>query len=96
MRVSEVMDRQVQTLRAGTPIVELAERPRRNDPDETLHDAAMRMVRRGVGRLPVVSRGHRGLLLGYVGRHEVLNARLRRLEDEHVHGPGWIEGATSE
>ena len=146
VRVSEVMDRDVQTLRAETPLVELAARLLKNDPgvthrdglvlvdrrgapvgmvtrgdvmaalevnptpdipvldagstdlivaypDETLHDAAMRMVRHGVGRLPVVSREHEHMLLGYVGRPEVLSARLRTIEDEHVRESGWLDKA---
>jgi H+/Cl- antiporter ClcA/CBS domain-containing protein len=145
LRVGDVMDRTVQTVRLETPLVELAERIRRNDPeiarrsalilvdrhdapvgivtrgdvmrafesatpdilvadignddlivahpDETLHEAAERMLRHGVGRLAVVSRGKHGALVGYLGRAEILQARLQALEDEKPE-PGWIARAT--
>jgi len=31
-------------------------------------------------------------VLGYLGRAEILAARLRRFQDEHVLEPGWIGG----
>jgi CIC family chloride channel protein len=141
LRVADVMDRGVQTVRLETPLVALAERLRRNDPetarrgamvlvdhrdtpvgmvtrgdvmralegasdetpvvdvgnddlivahpDETVHVAAERMLRHGVGRLAVVSREEPGVLVGYLGRAEVLQARQRALEDE-VQEPGWL------
>ena len=144
LRVADVMDRGVQTVRLETPLIELAERLRRNDPetarrsalvlvdhadtpvgmvtrgdvmraldggtpempildvgnddlivahpDETVHEAAERMLRHGVGRLAVVSRDQPGVLVGYLGRAEVLQARLRSLEDEQRE-PGWISRA---
>lgn len=58
-------------------------------PDELLYDAAARMLRNGVGRLPVVSRTDPGKLVGYLGRSGIMAARLRRLEEEHVLEPGW-------
>lgn len=60
-------------------------------PDETLHDAAARMLRAGVGRLPVVERHDPRKLVGYLGRAGILAARLRRLEEEHVREPGWTK-----
>src|SRR5215471_12003333 len=141
LRVGEVMDRGVQTVRLETPLAELADRLHRNDPDtarrgalvlvdrrdtpvgmvtrgdvmralegatpempivdvgnddlivahpdETVHEAVERMLRHGVGRLAVVSRGDPGVLVGYLGRAEVLQARLRTLEDEQPE-PGWL------
>jgi CBS domain-containing protein len=62
-------------------------------PDETLHEAVTRMVRHGVGRLAVVSRDKPGALLGYLGRAEVLQARLRAIDEEKLE-PGWIARAT--
>ncbi len=147
IRVGDVMDRGVQTLRADTPLAELAERLGRHDPetsrrdalvlvdrrrrpvgivtrgdvmralevrptpaipiidvgnddlivahpDETLHDAVMRMVRHGVGRLAVVSRAEPGVLVGYLGRAEILEARLQSIEEERLE-PGWIARATA-
>ncbi len=60
-------------------------------PDELLSDAAEKMLRNDIGRLPVVSRedGHR--LVGYLGRSGVMQARLKRLEEEHVREPGWLK-----
>lgn len=59
-------------------------------PDESLHDAVMKMLRNDVGRLPVVSRQDPRRLVGYLGRAEVLAARLRRLEEEFVREPGLL------
>ena len=59
-------------------------------PDETLHDAANRMLRHGYGRLPVVSRDHPKQVIGYLGRAQILAARMRRMEEEHLREPGWI------
>ena len=144
LRVGDVMDRGVQTVRLETPLAELAERLRRHDPgtarrsalvlvdhrdtpvgmvtrgdvmralegaapempivdvgnddlivahpDETVHVAAERMLRHGVGRLAVVSRDQPSVLVGYLGRAEVLQARLRALEDENPE-PGWLARA---
>ena len=58
-------------------------------PDELLHDAAAKMLRRNVGRLPVVERTRSTRVVGYLGRQEIMAARLRRLDDEHVREPGW-------
>ena len=59
-------------------------------PDEVLYDAAARMLRANVGRLPVVSREDPAQIVGYLGRSEVMAARLRRLEEESVREPGWM------
>ena len=58
-------------------------------PDELLHDAAAKMLRRNIGRLPVVESARSTLVVGYLGRQEIMAARLRRLDDEHVREPGW-------
>jgi CIC family chloride channel protein len=60
-------------------------------PDEALHEASVKMLRNNIGRLPVVDRKDHGHVIGYLGRPGVLAARLRRLHDEHVREPGWIE-----
>jgi CBS domain-containing protein len=52
-------------------------------PDETLADAADRMVLHEVGRLPVVARGEKPILLGLITRKEILNARRQRLLAEN-------------
>jgi len=58
-------------------------------PDELLHDAAAKMLRRNVGRLPVVEREEPTRVVGYLGRHGIMAARLRRLDEEHVRELGW-------
>lgn len=45
-------------------------------PDELVSDALDRMLARGCGRLPVVSRQEPTRVVGYFGRSAVLNARL--------------------
>ncbi len=59
-------------------------------PDEILYDAAARMLRANIGRLPVVSRDDPTRIVGYLGRSEVMAARLRRLDEEYVREPGWV------
>lgn len=59
-------------------------------PDESLYDAAAKMLRADVGRLPVISRENPGQPVGYLGRSGILAARLRRLDEEHKLETGWI------
>jgi len=61
-------------------------------PDETLHEAVAKLLRNNIGRLPVVDRNDPRRLVGYLGRPNIMAARLRRLEEEHVQEPGWIGG----
>ncbi len=61
-------------------------------PDELLSDALAKMVRNDVGRLPVVSRDDPHHLVGYLGRSQVIAARLRQIEEENVREPGWLTG----
>jgi len=61
-------------------------------PEETLSDAAARMLAANVGRLPVVDRADPTKIVGYLGRQAIMAARLRRLEEEHVREPGWLRG----
>ena len=58
-------------------------------PDEILHDVVTRMLRHDIGRVPVVSRAKPNQLLGYVGRADLMKARLRQMEDEHVRERGF-------
>ena len=60
-------------------------------PDETLHDAAARMLRNNIGRLPVVDRKDPQRVVGYLGRPGIMAARLHRLDEEHVREPGWVK-----
>jgi chloride channel protein, CIC family len=66
-----------------------SERPIVAFADESLYDAATRMLQRNIGRLPVVERLDPTRLVGYLGRSGVLSARLRVLEEEHVREQGW-------
>ena len=53
-------------------------------PDEILYEAAVKMLRNNIGRLPVVSRSDPHQILGYLGRSHLMAGRLRQLEDEHL------------
>lgn len=64
-------------------------------PDEVVSDAAAKLLRSEVGRLPVVDRGDERKVVGYLGRAEILAARSRRLRDEHFREPGWLPVATT-
>jgi H+/Cl- antiporter ClcA len=59
-------------------------------PDESVHDALIKLLTNGIGRLPVVRRETPHMLVGYLGRAEVMAARTRRHEEEHVSEPGWL------
>jgi CBS domain-containing protein len=59
-------------------------------PDESLFEAVAKMLRHNIGRLAVVDRHNPRKIVGYLGRRQVMAARLRRLEEEHVLEPGWI------
>jgi chloride channel protein, CIC family len=61
-------------------------------PDELVSEAAAKMLRFEIGRLPVVDRSDERKVVGYLGRAAVLSARLRRFRDEHVIEPGWLKG----
>ena len=63
-------------------------------PDETMYEALNKMQRNGIGRLPVVDRHNPRLLIGYLGRSALLEARLRRLDEEAVIEPGWLQQLT--
>ncbi|HZQ46385.1 MAG TPA: chloride channel protein [Verrucomicrobiae bacterium] len=60
-------------------------------PDELLHDAINKMLKSDIGRLPVVDRDNPRLILGYLGRANVMAARSRHIEDEHVRERGMKE-----
>jgi chloride channel protein, CIC family len=59
-------------------------------PDEMLYDAAGKMLRAGIGRLPVVSREDPTKVVGYLGRSGVLSARLKRMHEEGHRETGWL------
>jgi CIC family chloride channel protein len=53
-------------------------------PDEILYQAASKMLRNNIGRLPVVSRENPRRIVGYLGRSNLMAGHLRHLEEEHV------------
>jgi H+/Cl- antiporter ClcA len=52
--------------------------------DEVLYEAATKMLRNNVGRLPVVTRKDSRRVVGYLGRSNLMAGHMRRLEDEQV------------
>ena len=56
--------------------------------DESLHDAAVRMLKHDIGRLPVVDRQDPRRVIGYLGRSAILTAQARFYEEEEVRGRG--------
>lgn len=64
-------------------------------PDETVHDAVERMLRAGVGRLPVVARDDVRRIVGYLGRADILKARFERHRQERDLEPGLISRTVS-
>lgn len=64
-------------------------------PDATLHDALELMLRRGIGRLPVVDRADARRVIGYLGRADILAARRRRQDEERLREKGPLLGARS-
>jgi CIC family chloride channel protein len=59
-------------------------------PNETVSEATDKMLRYNVGRLPVVDRINPKHVVGYIGRPNILAARLHRMEEEQIREPGWI------
>jgi chloride channel protein, CIC family len=64
-------------------------------PDELVSEAAAKLLRFDIGRLPVVDRGDERKVVGYVNRSSILAARSRRFHDEHVIERGWWRGFRS-
>ena len=61
-------------------------------PDETLQDAIAKMLKGGIGRLPVVERDAPAKLVGYLGRADILAARTKLNEEEELRERGPIAG----
>ena len=53
-------------------------------PDEPLRDAVERMIKNNLGRMPVMSRENAQQVVGYLGRSNVMQARLRYFEEEEM------------
>jgi CIC family chloride channel protein len=65
-------------------------------PDETLQEAITKMLKRDIGRLPVVDRSDPLKVVGYLGRADILAARIRLQEEEELRerGPVLLTGRT--
>ena len=61
--------------------------------DELLHDAITKMLKNDIGRLPVVDRHNPRHITGYLGRANVMSARSRQNEEEHLRERGMAETA---
>ncbi len=61
--------------------------------DELLHDAITKMLKNDIGRLPVVDRQNPRQITGYLGRANVMSARSRQNEEEHLRERGMAETA---
>lgn len=61
-------------------------------PDETLSDAIAKMLAADVGRLAVVDRSDPGLVVGYLGRADILAARVRLHREEELRERGPLFG----
>jgi CIC family chloride channel protein len=56
--------------------------------DEVLSEVVNKMLRNDIGRMPVVSREDPRRLVGYLGRAQLMTARRRMLEEEHLRERG--------
>ncbi len=66
-------------------------------PDETVREAVVKLLRHGIGRLPVVRRDDPRVLVGYLGRASVMSARLTWYRSEHTKDRGWsTDSATTD
>lgn len=59
-------------------------------PDESLHGAVGKMLKHDIGRLPVVDSPDKKRILGYIGRADVLEARMRMHEEEERREKGGL------
>lgn len=80
--------------RQGLLIVDANERlagiVTRGDLLRALQDAAAKMLWHNIGRLPVVKRNQPGSVVGYLGRADILGARMRLQEEEESRSKGPI------
>jgi CIC family chloride channel protein len=58
--------------------------------DELVSEAAAKLLRFNIGRLPVVERGDERKVVGYMNRASIMSARSLRFHDEHVIEQGWL------
>lgn len=57
-------------------------------PENTLHEAILKLLRHDIGRLPVVAPDNSRKLVGYLSRSAILSARSRVYHEE-TQAPGW-------
>ncbi len=58
---------------------------------EPLYEAVVRMLHHDVGRLPVVKRDDIHKIVGYLGRTQVISARLKKLAEDGIIPPEVVE-----
>ena len=63
--------------------------------DEILNDAITKMLKKDIGRLPVVDRDNPRRILGYLGRANVMAGRARHIDEEHVRETGMRDNVLS-
>jgi H+/Cl- antiporter ClcA len=56
--------------------------------DELLDDAITKMLRNDIGRLPVVERDNPRHVIGYLGRANILGARVKQIDEENLRERG--------
>ncbi len=59
-------------------------------PDELVSTAVLKMLKNDIGRLIVVDPHDQKRMVGYLGRPNIIKARLQRHEEEHLREPGWL------
>ena len=59
-------------------------------PDELVSTAVLKMLKNDIGRLIVVDPHDQKRMVGYLGRPNIISARLQRHEEEHLREPGWL------
>lgn len=58
-------------------------------PDDVLREVLIKMLRHDIGRLPVVAREDDTQLVGYLDRSQLMRARMRWYEEEHLREGRW-------
>jgi H+/Cl- antiporter ClcA len=59
-------------------------------PDERVFDAISKMLENNIGQLPVVDRGERNRMIGYINRSNVIQSWAGHFDEESVRERGWI------
>ena len=64
-------------------------------PDERIFDAISKMLENNIGQLPVVDRGERNRMVGYINRSSVIQSWAGHLDEESTRERGWIRRPSS-